>query len=111
MPPLAQTITVEPSEAPPASATEPAEFLVPSRETFSAAEAARILDYEESVLRLLCRRGVIPTHKVDDELQINRADLVPYYRKVMRIREHFRRSRFLKEMDELNAELEEAGLY
>ncbi|KXU36837.1 hypothetical protein AXK11_03320 [Cephaloticoccus primus] len=107
--PLAQTATAE--LPPPSRTVDVGELIDPSRESFSIAEAAAIVDHQENVMYLLCREGVVPTYEVDGELRIKRADLIAYYREETKIRERLRRDPFIQAMNALNDELMDAGLY
>jgi len=64
-----------------------------SQETLSLAAAARLLDHTENELRLLCRKGVLPSSaEAGGQLRIAVADLIDYRHHRDNMLEHFERS-------------------
>ncbi|KXU36274.1 hypothetical protein AXK11_04615 [Cephaloticoccus primus] len=109
MPPLAQAIAVEPPEALRIAAAGELPDL--SKESFSVAEAARLLKITEGHTRYLGRLGVLPMDQVEGELRVERDALVTYQREQEAEIERFIHSPFGQAMGAISAELIEKGLY
>ncbi|KXU36817.1 hypothetical protein AXK11_03200 [Cephaloticoccus primus] len=82
-----------------------------AKETLSVAEAARLLDQEEWILRSLCRHGSIPSHEVNGERYITLSDFTAYRRRRQARFDHWDRSPALKALDEVTDALIKQGLY